>query len=108
MKNFQLFSRRNTNGKTDFRPDVDPESPFMQMRRLAAHMSADNPRAEDIEDCTDALNYLREYTYRKIFTGTSHEEYVRLDESAPEVIDWLIAVHEIESANFHQRKNKGN
>jgi len=108
MKPFQLFSRRNTDQKVDFRPDADPDSPFAQLRRLIVHLGQQNAPADDILDCTDALNYLREYTYRKVFTGTSHWEYVELNERAPEVIDWLLAVHEVESQNFHSRKqNKG-
>lgn len=106
MKNFQLFSRRNTERKVDFRPDADPSSPFAQLRRLVAHLGQDDAGADDISDCTEALNYLREYTYRKVFTGTSHQDFVSLDAEAPEVIDWLIAIHEAETANFLQRKRK--
>ena len=106
MRNFQLFSRRDTEHKVDFRPDAAPESPFMQLRRLAAHLAMVDAKADDITDCTDALNYLREYTYRKIFTGTSHNDFVELDNNQPEVIDWLIAVHEAETQHF-QTKNKG-
>jgi hypothetical protein len=106
MRHFQLFSRRDTESKVDFRPDVDPDSPFAQLRRLAVHLSNTDASASDITDCNDALNYLREYTYRKIFTGTSHEDFVRLDKSSPEVIDWLIAVHETESAHFQSTKNR--
>jgi len=106
MRNFQLFSRRDTERKVDFRPDADPTSPFMQLRRLAVHLSLTDAKADDITDCTEALNYLREYTYRKIFTGTSHQDFVELDEEDPKIIDWLIAVHEAETQNF-QTKNKG-
>ena len=110
MKNYQLFSRRDTERKVDFRPDVDEASPFMQMRRLAAYMARVDPEAADITDCPDALNYLREYTYRKIFTGTSHWDYIQVEQDDPQAIDWLIAIHETETANFYQRKastNKG-
>ena len=106
MKHYQLFSRRATNGKVDFRPDADPSSPFIQLRRLAAHLGLIDAKPEDITDCSDALDYLREYTYRKVFTGTSHEDFVRLDAESPEVIDWLIAIHEVESAHFQSRKNR--
>jgi hypothetical protein len=99
MDNAQLFSRR-TAATVDFRPDSDPNSPFAQLRRLTAHLQAQIPPADDITDCSDALNYLREYTYRKIFTGTSHQEYVQLDSECPEAIDWLIAVHQVESQAF--------
>lgn len=103
MNNAQLFSRRNS-AAVDFRPDPDPKSPFSQLRRLAQHLQADVPPAGDITDCPDALNYLREYTYRKVFTGTSHEDFVRLDSESPEAIDWLIAVHSVESAVHRSRK----
>ena len=83
MKHYQLFSRRSTQDKVDFRPDAAPESPFMQMRRLQVHLEQTSPQADDIEDCTIALDYLREYTYRKIFTGTTHEQFAALDASAP-------------------------
>ena len=106
MKNFQLFSRRDTERKVDFRPDVDVASPFAQLRRLAVHMSQADATASDITDCPDALNYLREYTYRKVFTGTSHQDFVSLDREDPEAIDWLIAVHEAETANFQSRKKR--
>jgi len=105
MKNFQLFSRRDTEQKVDFRPDADISSAFSQLRRLAVYLSQDSAKAEDITDCSVALNYLREYTYRKIFTGTSHQDFVTLDNEDPKAIDWLIAVHEAETANFQNRKN---
>ncbi len=102
-----LFSRRNVESeqKTDFRPD-DPRgsSPFAQLRRLSAYRLADVAGADDIPDCPEAIEYLREYTYRKIFTGTSHEEYLHTDRTAPQAIDWLIATHEVESANFKSQK----
>ena len=106
MKNFQLFSRRNVIRKVDFRPNPDPSSPWSQLRRLSSHLTQSDANADDIVDCTDALNYLREYTYRKIFTGTSHSDFVNLDQEQPEVIDWLIAVHEAETAHFQMRKNR--
>ena len=103
MNNAQLFSRR-TDAAVDFRPSLDPKSPFAQLRRLSAHLQADVPPKDELADCPDALNYLREYTYRKVFTGTTHEEFVALDESDPAAVDWLIAVHQVESANFRNRK----
>jgi len=103
MNNAQLFSRR-TGAAVDFRPSLEPDSPFAQLRRLEAHLQAPVPPADDLADCPDALNYLREYTYRKVFTGTTHEEFVALDQTDPAAIDWLIAVHQVESANFRSRK----
>ena len=106
MKSFQLFSRRSTSRKVDFRPDPEPSSPFSQLRRLSVHLSQTDAGADDITDCPAALNYLREYTYRKIFTGTTHDDFVRLDRDEPEVIDWLIAVHEAETQHFRQSKTR--
>jgi len=102
MRNSQLFSRRN-GAAVDFRPDVDPASPFAQLRRLSTHMDS-AAQANDITDCPEALYYLREYTYRKIFTGTSHEDFLNIDSTDPKAIDWLIAVHEAESAHFQSRR----
>ena len=108
MFNSQLFSRRNTDRKVDFRPSPDAESPRAQMRRLKVYLDQDPNMApgDDIDDCPDALDYLREYMYRKIFTGTTHAEYLQLDADDPEAIDWLISVHEAESSAFQTRKNR--
>ena len=109
MRNTQLFSRRDVDRKVDFRPtDLDPQSPSTQLRRLQSHLSAAPELAtgDDILDCPDAMAYLREYAYRKIFTGTSHEDFLALDASDPEAIDWLIAVHEAESIAFQQSRSK--
>jgi hypothetical protein len=103
MQIYTLLSRRNVapEAKTDFRPDdLGGSSPFAQLRRLSSYRAADVAGVGDIEDCDEAIEYLREYTYRKIFTGTSHEEYLQTDKTAPHAIDWLIATHETESANF--------
>ena len=103
MEKFKLFSRR-TDATVDFRPDEDRGSPSKQLRRLLTYLTTNIAEADDITDCPDALNYLREYTYRKIFTGTSHKEFVELDSKDPAAIDWLIAVHETESSNFRRQK----
>ena len=103
MNNSQLFSRRN-GAAVDFRPDPDPASPFSQLRRLSTYLQASLPPKDELSGCRDALDYLREYTYRKIFTNTPHEQFVATDTATPEVIDWLIAVHEIENSNFRNRK----
>ena len=106
MKNSQLFSRR-TNAAVDFRPD-DPagSSPFAQLRRLSAWLKKDVPPADDISDCDEALNYLREYSYRKLFPGTSHPDFVQLDKDSPSAIDWLLAVHETESERYRATQKK--
>ena len=104
MRNSQLFSRRAVESRVDFRPDADPTSPFAQLRRLATHLSTSDAKAEDITDCPEALAFLREYTYRKIFTGTSHEDFQKTDSTDPQAIDWLIAVHETESSHFQAKR----
>ena len=106
MKNFQIFSRRT--GAVDFRPD-DPagDSPYAQLRRLSTYLQTHIAPVEDITDCDDALFYYREYCYRKLFTGTSHEEFIKLDEASPDAVDWLIAVHNTESDIFRANQKKG-
>lgn len=104
MQNSQLFSRRTTERKVDFRPDVAAGSPFSQLRRLSTLLAQDNAPAEDITGCDDALNYLREFAYRKTFTGTTHEEFVALDKTDPEAIDWLLGVAGVESNNFQRNR----
>ena len=104
MNNSTIFSRRDTDRKVDFRPDLEPGSPFDQARRLSTYLQVGEAHVfddSDITDCPDALEALREYQYRKIFTGTSHADFLSLDKSDPEHIDWAIRIHEIESAN-HQ------
>lgn len=106
MDNSTLFSRRDTDRKVDFSPDLEKGSPNDQARRLSGYLRKDESHIfteENITDCPQALDALREYSYRKIFTGTSHADFVRLDQECPEHIDWTIRVHEIESAN-HQAK----
>lgn len=106
MDHIQLFSRRPSENGIDFRP-ANPagDSPYAQLRRLSAYLKTDLAEANDITDCTEALSYLRELTYRKIFTGTTHEQFVQLDTNEPEAIDWLIAVHSVDQANHANRRN---
>ena len=103
MQLHQLFSRRNATRKVDFRPDDHgPESPFSQLRRLRSYLNDDTLKPkDDLTGCDDAVNALREYSYRKIFTGTTHEEYLDTD---PEVVEWLVAGHEVESEHFRNSK----
>lgn len=98
----QLFSRRDSEEKVDFRPDADPKSPFAQLRRLEVYLERKNADADDLTDCTDALNAYREYLYRKVFTGTTHEQFLAED---PEVVDWLLAISEIDAIHFQQRRS---
>lgn len=101
-----LFSRRSK-APVDFRP-ADPagESPFAQLGRLSVYLRGAPIGEPPIDDCGPALDYLREYTYRKVFTNTTHEQFVALDESDPTAIDWLIAVHGAESEAFQSRKSR--
>ncbi len=97
-----IFSRRDTDRKVDFRPDMEPGSPDEQARRLS-HYLGNGPRVfteDNITDCPEALDALREYQYRKIFGGTTHEDFLALDKTDPEHIDWMVRIHEIASASF--------
>ena len=105
MNKATLFSRR-PGATVDFGPDVAPDSPHVQLRRLSAYLRADNALAAKIEDCPEALEYAREYAYRKIFTGTSHEDFIATDRVSPDAIDWLIAVHEVETAAHLEKRNR--
>jgi len=96
MKHSTIFSRR-VKAAVDFSPDMEPCSPFAQMRRLEVHLRSNVATPETITDCPTALDYLREYTYRKVFTGTSHEDFVRTDTESPDTVDWLLAIHELET-----------
>jgi hypothetical protein len=100
-----LFSRRSQ-ATVDFRP-ADPagDSPFAQLLRLSAYLKGGAISSDSITDCGPALDYLREYTYRKVFTNTTHEQFVALDQSDPAAIDWLLAVHGAETDAFQSRKN---
>jgi hypothetical protein len=106
MKNYQLFSRRDTPRKTDFRP-ADPAgmSPFAQLRRLQHVLTQDVIPAEDYTDMPDAIEAYREYIYRKVFTGTSHEQFKATEKDNPEIIDWLIAVASVDQEVFRATRN---
>jgi len=105
MDHLTLFSSRPVERKTDFRPDPTGDAPFAQLRRLSHYLDTNISPKDDIADCTDAISYLRELTYRKIFTGTTHEQYLELDEKEPEAIDWLIAVHSVDAQHHQNRRN---
>ena len=92
MNLIQLWSRRKTERKIDFRPDADPESPYAQLRRLQRALELEVPPKGDLEDVPDALDALREFTYRKVFSGSTHDDFVALDTTDPQRIDWLLAV----------------
>ena len=110
MLNSHLFSRRDTDQKVDFAPDMTRLSPSDQSRRLSEYLASDKPHIIDadsnITDCPDALNALREYSYRKLFTGTSHAEFVELDDRDPYHIDWQLRIHEIVSETFSNKRTR--
>jgi len=107
MRPSQLFSRRKETA-VDFRPQ-GPDGPAAQLRRLKMLLSADVPPPGEIEDCDEALAYFREYTYRKIFPGTTHEQFVATDatDEGREAIDWLCAVGEIEGEHYRSQRKAG-
>jgi hypothetical protein len=106
MKSFQLLSRRNSaEGKTDFRPeDPNGSSPFAQLRRLSAVLEQPSPPADDYTNMDDALDAYREYLYRKIFSGTTHDEFEALDNKDPQRLDWLLAVATVDAEHFRNSK----
>lgn len=110
MLNSNLFSRRDTDQKVDFSPSTEELSPSAQARRLSTYLAADKPHIIDadvnITDCPDALDALREYSYRKLFGGTSHDDFIELDKTDPQHIDWQLRIHEIVTEAFQNRRNK--
>lgn len=106
MQLHQLFSRRNATRKVDFRPDdLAVNSPAAQLRRLRRYLSDDHDfDGEDLKECDDAINALREYSYRKIFTAISHAEYLDIEKNDPGHIDWMVAAHEMETDRFRGSK----
>ncbi len=107
MQQHAILSRRNVEPKekTDFRPE-DPSgtSPFAQLRRLSHVLSQNVAPVEDYADMDDALSAYREYLYRKVFSGTTHEDFLKLDESEPQRIDWLLAVAQIDAENYRAQR----
>jgi hypothetical protein len=103
-----ILSRRNDERKVDFRvnPDAAETSPGVQLRRLSALLESRTLTPDDLE-CDDAIEAWREYLYRKIFTGTTHEQFVTLDRESPESIDWQIAVAGADTAAYkNNARNK--
>lgn len=107
MRQEQITSRRNVKAdrKTDFRPD-DPsgESPFAQLRRLSHVLTQVSAPADDFEGMDEAIDAWREYLYRKVFSGTTHDDFVALDEEDPQRIDWLLAVAAADAEVFRNSK----
>lgn len=106
MQLHMLFSRRNDPRRVDFRPDsLEPTAPASQLRRLRRYLDNDHALdGDDLTGCDDAIKALREYSYRKIFTGTSHAEFLDIDKHDPAHIDWQIAAHEHETERFRSQK----
>lgn len=108
MLNSNLFSRRATDQKVDFAPSMEPLSPSDQARRLSVYLASDKPHIidadHDITDCPEALDGLREYSYRKLFGGTSHDDFLALDKSDPQHIDWMLRIHEIVTETFSNKR----
>lgn len=104
--NYSILYSRRAESTVDFSPSLEKGSPDDQARRLFGYLRQDTGHVfkdEDITDCPEALNALREYQYRKIFGGTSHAEFLELDATDPKHIDWAIRVHEIET-EVHKSK----
>lgn len=104
MKLYQILSRRQADDKVDFAPDLTPASPHKQLLKLAALLAHTELGADDIIDCDEAIQYMREFSYRKIFSGTTHEQFLETDRSDPKAIDWLIAVSCVDTEHYKNNK----
>lgn len=107
MLQHALLSRRNVGSKekTDFRPEhPDGDSPFAQLRRLSHVLDEKIAPADDYTDMDDALSAYREYLYRKVFSGTTHDEYIALDKQDPKRIDWLLAVAAVDAEHYRAQR----
>lgn len=102
MKSFQLLSRRHSTAKVDFHPDNPRgKSPWAQLCRLSDALKATIAPSDDYEEMDDALDAYREYLFRKIFTSTTHQEFL---DTPAETVDWLIAVAAIDSEHFRNNR----
>ena|ERR1022692_1061297 len=106
MKLYDILSRRPVVDKVDFSPDPTPGAPARQLHKLVALLSASNLGPDDIEDCAEGLTFLREFSYRKIFTGTTHEQFLETDRTDPKAIDWLIAVAGVDNEHYQSSRRK--
>ena len=107
METYQILSRR-AGHRVDFSPDQADGSPDHQLRRISAFLRESYIGPDEISDCDTALKYLREYTYRKIFTGTTHEQFLFTNEADPTAVDWLIAIAATDAAAYQYNKRKEN
>ena len=105
MHSYQILSRR-ADSSVDFGPDMAEGSPSAQLRRLSSLLAEHYLGPDKISGCDSVLDAYREYTYRKIFTGTTHEQYQETDANDPEAIDWLIAVHAVDAEHFQSKRKE--
>ena len=105
METYQILSRRSGR-KVSFAPDKTPGSPDTELRRLSALRRDNYIGPEELDDCETAVKYLREFAYRKIFTGCSHEQFLETDKNDPDAVDWLIAVAAVDTAAYQYDKRK--
>lgn len=92
----------------DFRPD-DPsgKSPYAQLWRLLHALTQPGDIDEAVADIDQAtLDAYEELCYRKLFTGSTHEDFVRIKATDPERLARLIAVGAIDSEAYKQSRNK--
>ena len=106
MHSYQILSRRIADQKVDFAVDKTPGSPSDQLRRLSALLNHDYVVPDTINDCADAVGFWREFLYRKIFTGTSHEQFLETDSDDPKAVDWLIAVAAIDTEAYQSKRKE--
>lgn len=106
MQSYKLFSRRDDVERVDFRPDLTEFSPSAQLGRLRVYLEQTTVNEDDIEDAPEAIRYYREFLYRKIFGGTTHEEFLDTEENDPQAIDWLIAVSTISDEVYKSAQKK--
>ena len=111
QKLYDLLSRRNVDDevKTDFGPD-HPEgtSPFAQLRRLRRVLASSTMPADNYSGMDEALSAYREHIYRKVYSGTTHDEFVKLDQEDPQRIDWLLAVSVVDTEHYAALKELRN
>ena len=107
MQSYQILSRRNSERRVNFGPAPDDaSSPDVQLRRLSSLLNEHYLGSDNIQGCDRVLDAYRELTYRKIFTGTTHEQFLATDKDDPEAIDWLIAVHAIDAEHFQSKRKE--
>jgi hypothetical protein len=97
MRPSQLFSRRKTADKVDFRP-IEPtnvNTPYAQIQKLISLLEAKTAPVDDL-DLEPVLSMYRQFKFRKVF-GATRQEF--LDTPTDEV-DYLIALDEVDRAAY--------